>query len=378
MFRTVAQEAGFEVGGTLDKLELRKEGLATTIFIFTSIGGSLTGEPIDGVCVVDDPIKDREDARSASKRRALRDWWATVARTRRHPGTSYIVMATRWPGGDLTDHLTKKEGWQYINLKAIATGAVNDNGIVIDDPLGRRPGESLSKRKPPEFFKEDRADLFWWASLYQGEPTKEGGKIFADPGDTDEDGKPIGPRYYRELPKAGYVVGFGVDLAYSAKTSSDFSVVIKALFVPDEGKLYLVKVIRRQTEAPKFLGVLSECKDQNPGAIFRFYGSGTEKGSASFIRRRLGRVFLVINASADKLVRATPASVTWNLGDILLPDPEVFPEAAEWLEDFLETVTNFTGTPGERDDDVDALAAVHDQLTRKRRGGLEALRKANI
>ncbi len=360
-FRRIAAEAGFVVRGTLNSVELRYEGHLVSTFLFTSIGGGLTGESIDGLCVVDDPIKDREEARSAAKRRTCVEWWQSVARTRRHPGTSYVVMATRWPGGDLTDHLTKKEGWRYINLKAIAAGPVNDNGVVIDDPLRRKAGDSLWARKPPEFFREDKADLFWWSSMFQGEPRAQGMRVFAEPGTEGDDGQILGPRFYNELPKSGYRVAFGVDLAYTAKTSADSSVCIEGW--EHDGKLYVVDVIKKQVEAPSFLLTLVACRARQPGAKFRFYAAGTESGSAQFIRRKIGRAFNVLNASADKLVRSTDASVSWNTGKVLLPDPEAI--EAPWLDDFIAVMTEFTGLPGGADDEADAFAAMHDQLMRR-------------
>ncbi len=360
-FRRIAAHAGFDVRGTLDTVELVFAGHAVSVFTFTSIGGRLTGESIDGLCVIDDPIKDREEARSAAKRRACVEWWKSVALTRRQPGTSYVVMATRWPGGDLTDYLTKKEGWRYINLKAIAAGPVNDNGVVIDDPLGRKAGESLWARKPPAFFREDRADLFWWSSMFQGEPRAEGMRIFAEPGTEGEDGKILGPRFYRELPKSGYRVAFGVDLAYTAKTSADWSVCIEGW--EHNGQLYVVDVIKKQVEAPSFLLTLVACAARRPGAKFRFYASGTESGSAQFIRRKIGRAFHVVTASADKLVRATDASVAWNTGKVLLPDPDAID--APWLDEFMATMSEFTGLAGGHDDETDAFAALHDELMRR-------------
>lgn len=361
-FRLVAREAGFNVSGTLGRVVLRWGNGKRTIIRFTSVGGSLTGKPIDGLCIIDDAIKDREASRSPATRRRVVEWWKSVARTRRHPATSYIVMATRWPGGDLTDHLIKKEGWRYINLKAIAEPEgpedLAEDGTVLSDPLGRKQGESLSKRKPPDFFEEDRRDIFWWASMFQGSPQPEGAQRFATLGSQDANGRQIGPGLYSELPKAGYRFGFGVDLAYTASTSADWSICIEGLVA--NGYLYIIDVVRRQVDAPSFANELIKKKANRPGAIFRFYAGGTERGSADFIRRKLGRVFRVIPATTDKFVRSTPASASWNAGRILLPDPAVFD--VPWMDDFLAVVNSFTGAPGEQDDDVDALAALHDQL----------------
>ncbi len=377
LFRLAAQEAGFTVKGTLARVVLQWGLGKKTIVRFTSIGGSLTGQSIDGVCIIDDAIKDREDSRSPAKRRKVIDWWKSVARTRRHPGTSYIVMATRWPGGDLTDHLTKKEGFEYINLKAIAqpvsANDVDAEGRVISDPLRRKVGETLSKRKDATFFERDRQDIFWWASMFQGEPQAEGARRFVAPGSTGPDGAPIGPGFYRKLPDTFRAQAFGVDLAYTAKTNADWSICIRGLVA--DNHLYIVEVIRRQIDEPAFLAILLEQKKQAPGATFRFYYGGTEKGGAQFIQRKMGHAFKALSASTDKFVRSSQASAAWNAGAILLPDPAVYGEL-DWYDGFLGSVCSFTGTPGsnEQDDDVDALAALHDQLMRKN-PMLEALEK---
>jgi predicted phage terminase large subunit-like protein len=365
-FRRIAQNAGFQVGGTLTDMTLTIDGVTSGIK-FTSVKGSLTGYTIDGICIVDDYVADEKKARSKIERENGIRWWASNVETRRHVGTSYLVMATRWPGGDLTEHLTKSEGFAYINLKAIAEPESPDDvdevsGVVLSDPLHRRVGESLSPLKPPEFFARERRRTFWWLAMYQGTPRQEGFAVFAPPGSLTDDGEPYGATYYKALPTDGYRVAYGVDLAYSSRTSADWSILVEAWAVGK--KLYIVDVTRKQVQATSFLLTLVAAKSNRPGAPFRFYsGGGGEKGSADFIKQKLGRAFKVLPATGDKLARANQASITWNEGRVLLPDPAHID--APWLDDFLAVVTTFTGTPGEQDDDVDALAAAHDQLMRK-------------
>src|SRR5690606_40048708 len=87
--------------------------------------------------------------------------------------------------------------------------------------------------------------------------------------------------------------------------------------------------------------VCSSDLTNRPSAPFRFYsGGGGEKGVADFIRQKVGRQFKVLPATGDKLARATAASVSWNLGRVLLPDPKSI--KAPWLEDFLAVVLGFT------------------------------------
>lgn len=370
-FQRLALSAGFMVTGTLDRVKLRDEQGRLTEVKFTSIGGTITGYPLSGVCVLDDLIKDRAAALSPTVRENFKGWWKSTMRARRHPGTSFIGMGTRWHPEDPGGYLIKHEKFRYIRLSAIARpendNDVDDDGRVISDPLHRKVGDSLSRWKPPEFFEEERTDRYWWEAMFMGCPIPLGSAVFAEPGSVDEEGKPRGAAYYRELPKTGYRGAFGLDLAYTVKTRADWSVCIEAWAVG--GDLYIVDVVRKQVEAPNFALTLKAKATARPGWPMRWYASGTEKGSAQFIRKALrdnGGLdpLKVINAVSDKYVRALGVSARWNKGRVLLPDPEYFPEVARWLPTFLSVVTGFTGQDDEHDDDVDAMSAVHDQLMR--------------
>lgn len=75
------------------------------------VGGGITGMGADCL-VIDDAIKDRRDANSATIREALWDWYTSTAYTRLSPGGGVIVMCTRWhPIKDDTPVLTLA-GWK--------------------------------------------------------------------------------------------------------------------------------------------------------------------------------------------------------------------------------------------------------------------------
>lgn len=339
-FWVLAEQSGLEPSGVLD--EIRLKGGAT--IKFTSIGGSLTGYPVDGVCVIDDPLKDATEAQSATIRQRCVEWFDTVAFTRRHPGTSFVIMATRWHPEDLSGVLIGR-GWRYVNLKAIAEGPANDNGIVLDDPAGRRAGESLwPAHKPPEFFAEERKNPHWWASLYQGEPRPRGAKLFGE------------PARYDTLP-AIYRVGFGVDLAYTAKTQRDWSVCIELWRQDREGAdplFYVVEVDRRQVQAPDFSSAV-KAKVERTSAPIRWYAYGPEIGVGDFLIRD-GLYLQALSARGDKFVRAQDVAKAWNAGRVLVP------RDAPWLAVFLDELREFTGTGDLHDDQVDALGAAFDLL----------------
>jgi len=341
----IAARAGVELDTANLGLWRTKDGGQT---LWTSVGGALTGEPIDGVLVIDDPLKDRKEAESPTIRQNHKDWYHSVAETRVHPGGSIIAMMTRWHPDDLVGYLVNELGFTYINIKAIA-----DNHIPEGD--NRQPGDPLwPSKRPLEYWLERRRSNEWnFASMYQGEPRPRGGSLFRE------------PTYWSELPEHGFKVSFGVDLSYTEKTHADFSVCVEVWAVPpargvgaspDDWRFYVVDVQRKQVEAPAFALTL-RAKSSQRGGKFWWYASGTEKGSAQFIKAKGIPLMVLDPKGRDKFTRAQTTSEHWNAGRILVPaDSEAYP----WVDVFVDEVTSFTGVKDLHDDQVDALVAAVD------------------
>lgn len=86
----------------------------------TGVGGSLTGRGAH-LLLIDDPVKDREDADSERMRIALKDWYTSVAYTRLMPGGAVVVIQTRWHEDDLMGWLLLEHGhekWEVLTLPA--------------------------------------------------------------------------------------------------------------------------------------------------------------------------------------------------------------------------------------------------------------------
>jgi hypothetical protein len=361
--RRLLASSGVVAGGTLAQMYLPGGGQ----IIFTSVDGGITGEPIDGACFIDDPYKNRKEADSAARRGVVEDTYRQAIEVRVHEGASLFILATRWHPQDLSGVLVE-EGWTYINLRALAEGPVNDNGVVIDDPNGRHVGEALF----PELWsvealrkKREKVLEFTWAALYQGRPRPRGGTVFRD------------PTYYceRDLPKAGYRGAYGLDFGFSAKTSADWSICASIIMVlptreGERARFFLRKVDRKQVDAPSFALTLKARHVEHRGWTMFWRASGTEKGTADFLKRA-GLPIKVSPPTGDKLVSNTDVAACWNAGDFLVPDPDQYErgslelqELEEWLYPFLDVVANFTGAGNEKDDDVDAIGNGHFGLTR--------------
>jgi len=333
LVKRILVAAGKEFGGSLSQLVLPEGGQC----LFTSIDGGITGEPVDGLCIIDDPVKNRKEADSARRREVIREAYRDAIETRVHPGASIFLLATRWHPDDLSGTCIA-EGWEYMNLPAVSEGS---------DPNGREPGEALFPEMWPLdalLKKQSLVGEFTWAALYQGHPRPKGGTVFRE------------PTYYSKLPES-YSGGFGVDLAYTAKTNADTSICLEMWREDRFGQepLYYVRhVDRAQVEAPVFMETLKERSQRRPHWNMLWRASGTEKGAAQFIQ--MADIPLKVeNPPGDKFVAAQAVAAAWNAGRVMVPDPDEFPEAASWLDAFLDIVLNFTGTGKEHDDDVDAL-----------------------
>jgi predicted phage terminase large subunit-like protein len=354
-FTELAEAAGMEPKGRLSDIVLK--GGSTVKF--TSIGGVLTGYPVTGLLIIDDPVKDRADAESPTLRRKAAEWFIDVARSRRHPKTSIICMATRWHPEDLSGELLKKidkygkQTYSYLNFKAISEGVTDDNGIVIGDPLGRRPGEALfPELKPVEFFDEERLDEYSWQSLYQGEPRGRGNTVFhwPDMGIVNIHGVPVclySDRYLGDYDQ----ISIGLDFAYTAKTSADYSAAV--VLGKYKNEVHVIDTLRLQVEPREFRSRVQLLLATYPTATATCYVAATEKGGVEFFRDGGLNIDGLI-AKQDKFMRAVPVAAEWNRGGIKMP------VQAPWKDTFLNEICGFTGLKDAHDDLVDAFAAAYD------------------
>ena len=68
-----------------------------------------------------------------------------------------------------------------------------------------------------------------------------------------------------------------------------------------------------------------------------------------------------INPRGDKYTRSLDLSEAWNAGNLLLPDPNTYPEK-RWLIDYIDEFEVFTGINDPHDDQIDASVMAFNQL----------------
>ena len=149
------------------------------------VGGPIMGRGAD-LLILDDPIRNGQDALSETVRDNQWDWWQSTASTRLEPNGKTIVISTRWHEDDIVGRILKA---------AAADGTGEDDAgsevarltmpaIAGDrDQVGRLPGAALwPERFPIQRLERIKAkkSRFWWNALFQQNPGKWGDSRWED------------------------------------------------------------------------------------------------------------------------------------------------------------------------------------------------------
>ncbi|HYF46424.1 MAG TPA: phage terminase large subunit [Acidimicrobiales bacterium] len=348
----------------------RKGGMSTA-----GAGGPVTGKG-GSLLIVDDPVKNAEEAQSPTMRERTWDWYRSTFLSRGQPGLpvsqsgAVILLQTRWHEDDLAGRLLKEEGdeWFLLSLPALAG---------TNDPLGRRPGEALW----PERYDvsalaalRDSMGPYWWAALYQQTPQIEGGGLFridalryhtynrTDRGAYVRLLVPDAPP--KVVPEAKLARFMVVDLAASLKTTADYSVYAHFGVTPDKD-LVLLDAFRARIEGAEHMAHLERLYNAwKP----RFCAIERATYGLSLIQTaaRTGRIPIrEVKPDFDKVSRAYAAGALAEAGRLYLP------KDAPWLAEWVAELVGFPNATHDDCVDVTAYAAhlLNQQLMPPRRPG---------
>jgi predicted phage terminase large subunit-like protein len=139
------------------------------VYFAVGVGGPITGRGAH-LALIDDPVKNRQDAESQLIRDQIWHWYTSTLYTRLMPGGAIVLICTRWHEDDLAGRLLEQaertgEKWKIINLPAI-----KDDGTALWPEWF--PLESLQRTKQTIGPRD-------WLSLYQQTPTAETGTYFS-------------------------------------------------------------------------------------------------------------------------------------------------------------------------------------------------------
>lgn len=306
------------------------------------VGGAITGKG-SHLLLIDDPIKNAEEANSKTYRDKTYDWYISTAYTRLEPGGAVVLIQTRWHEDDLAGRLLREEPdkWTVLNLPAIA----EDN-----DPLGRQPGEPLFPKRydvPALMDIKRTIGSYWWNALYQQRPTAQEGSIFKQQhikyctlsnGLFDLGHKKV--KYY------DCIIFQTCDPAVSTKASADYFVLCTWATTPNQD-LILLDILRTRLEGPDQINLFKQAYQRWHPAFQGVEAVGVGKTLYQMLIRE-GLPIRELKADSDKVTRALPAAARMEAGCVY------FMRDIQGLEDFEDELLSFP--KGAHDDCVDCLS----------------------
>lgn len=336
----------------------------------TGMGGSTTGRAAT-LLLIDDPVKAREEADSATQRNKTWSYYVSALTTRKQPepnGTPpiEIVILTRWHPDDLAGRIMETEDWKegawaHINFPAIRSKDTNVKRSVAElpeeDPRYIPQGE-LSKVAPskrhyfeareealwPDRFpieelkKRERLDPREFASLYQQSPYIRGGNL-------------IKSGWWRkaEEPECNTII-ISCDTAFKKTETADYSVMM-VLGMDNNSDMHILDIVRERYDFPELKRAAITLNAKWRGRGLRgMYVEDKASGQSLIqeLRSQSGMSVIPVKVGTDKVSRLNSVLPLVEGGRVFIPND------AQWLDSFMDEAQSFPN--GKHDDMIDALS----------------------
>lgn len=329
------------------------------------VGSALLGRGCSDL-ILDDLVKDAEEANSQVALENIYQWYANVARTRLHPGGIVGSVMQRWSINDLmgrtfSDARANKEADQWATIKFPALALEND-------PLGRAVGDALwPARYTKKMLLALRAlDSGSFEALFQQNPQGMTGKKFNRDDIQVVDENPITDGKVcrswdlaiTEDESSDYLAGglvWGKELAIDESVKK---VLIEAK-MPLPHQLFVEDLVKNRAEWPEQRQVIIETALRDgPGVVVVIEYGRLDLAAVQEIKRDLqglGCTVRTIKPKGDKVARKGRLQVIARQGHLYF-------KRADWNEAALREFDDFPG--GAHDDVVDCIEQACTYLTK--------------
>jgi predicted phage terminase large subunit-like protein len=313
-------------------------------YMSAGVSGPLSGNGMH-IGIIDDPVKNREEAESETVRQTQKDWYTSTFYTRLAPGAGILIVQTRWhdddiSGWQLREMLEGGDQWEVVCYPAIAT----------EDETFRKKGEPLhASRYNLDALKRIQRAVGPrdWQALYQQTPTADEGEYFTK--------NMI--RYYRpdELPDLNTMTKYTAwDLAIGKKDTNDWSVGI-TVGVDRKDRVWVLDLKRGRWDGYEIVEQILDNDLTWEADIVGIEKGHIEMALGPFLEKRIqerGQWSFhyegLKTGRADKIARSRPIQGRMHQGMVL------FPSEVDWVHELTNELLRFPS--GVHDDQVDALA----------------------
>jgi predicted phage terminase large subunit-like protein len=342
-------------GGELFDIELAKNPAAAAEFRLTNnVGGMVSCGIMSGISgksanlvIIDDPVKNRQEADSKTFRDRQYAEWQNSIKSRLQAKGKVIVIMTPWHDDDLSARIIATE--KNVTVLRFPCECEEE-----DDLLGREIGDALC----PEIGKDNRwlesfkagyvtgDGMRAWNALYQCRPTGVEGNMILR-----EDWRTID-----ELPEIPYVC-ISVDATFNDKKGSDKVAV--HLWGKSDNKYICLAIDKRRMDFPTTIKAVMAMREKCKTILERY-------PEATYIEAKANgeAVISVLREKVDGIIPVTPTEGKEARVQSILPIHQAG-QVYVWKEcrgatDMIEECAAFP--TGAHDDDVDAFSQALSKL----------------
>lgn len=317
------------------------------VYRCAGVGGGITGmggSPVDGgsYAIIDDPIKNADEANSPTYRDKVFNWYNTTLRPRvvGHP-SGILLTLTRWHEDDLAGRVLEAakndsdaDQWMRVSLPAM-----NEDGPSEFDP--RPAGEPLwPARFPLANLKSTKATIPGadWNALYQQRPSAPEGAII----------KRDWLRYYDKLPEKPDKWWQSWDLTFDETEAGSY--VVGQVWCKKDANCYLVHQVRDRWDFVASLAQVENVAAAYPQALEKKVEK--KANGAALLATLKNKVpgLIAVSPRGDKPQRLMAVSPLFQAGNIWVPKRE----SAPWVSEYIEELVTFPKT--KYDDQVDTTS----------------------
>lgn len=308
--------------------------------ISAGVGGGITGAGAT-VGIIDDPVKNAQEADSPTYRNTSWEWYRTTFKTRFEPGAVEVICQTRWHEDDLTGRILKASendpGMEVISFPALAEKQEENRNVMDALWEGKYDRDTLLK-------KQMEVGSRAWNALYQQRPAPDEGAIL----------KRAWFKYYdpKKFEIKGKRINFYVDTAYTDKETNDPTAAIA--YVKSGADFYVLDCVSKWldfNEQIPFIKAFSEKNGYSHGSIIRVEPKATGKSLVQVLKKQTS-----LNIAEAEPPKESKVSRVNSVSPIIEAGRVYLPEGMAWVDAFLSECAGFPNAA--HDDRVDCLSGM--------------------
>lgn len=343
-----------EVQGAENWKLLSPTGVGAGGYVAAGVGGSIVGKGAH-VFVIDDPIKNTEEADSLEHRIKIWNWYLSSAYNRLAPGGGILVIQTCWHDDDLAGRL------QQMMIDNPEDELIDQFEIVKYPAIAEEDEEFREKGEPLHAERYDLQKLLriqkqyggpmsrYWSALYQQNPVPAEGAYFT---------KDM-IQYYTQRPNTlDIYMAWDFAISEEQQIANNWTVGVVVGLDPEDNIYVLERPRIKTNDSAVIEDLMLDTFKRYPVV----HGVGFEDGQIfktmrSSLKKRMQerRIYMPLDDKAnilkpitDKTVRARPLQARLQNRKVF------FPRGQAWVDELWKEFLRFPA--GTQDDQVDALA----------------------